>query len=209
MRLRNNPKAKEILDNSNLVIKEKQVKYFENNKPLHLEIGIGKGDFIIGMALKHPDINFIGVEKFSTVLVKALEKVENQNIKNILLMEEDATNLLEYFNEKSVECIYLNFSDPWPKSRHYKRRLTYQSFLELYEKLLIAGGLLKQKTDNKGLFESSILSYNDYGLKFEMVSVDLHESEQAKENVMSEYERKFVGLQQPIYAINVRFKGDE
>ncbi|MDF9866894.1 tRNA (guanine-N7-)-methyltransferase [Bacilli bacterium PM5-3] len=209
MRLRNNPKADDIIANSNYVIKEKQEKYFDNKKPIHLEIGIGKGDFIIGMAKKHPKVNFVGVEKFGTVLVKALEKVENEGLENVLLIKEDATNLDEYFNENTFECIYINFSDPWPKKRHYKRRLTYKSFLEIYERLLKKDGFLKQKTDNKSLFESSLISYNDYGTNFEMVSVDLHASEHAKENIMSEYERKFSSMNQPIYAINIKFKGDK
>ena len=209
MRLRNNPKAQDILNDSSLTIKNKLDNYFENNNPIHLEIGVGKGDFIVGMAKKYPDINFVGVEKFGSVLIKALAKIENEKLTNVLLMEEDATNLLDYFNENTFECIYINFSDPWPKKRHYKRRLTYQSFLELYEKLLKKDGFVKQKTDNKTLFESSLFSFNEYGTIFDFVSVDLHNSEQAKDNVMSEYERKFSSMAQPIYAINIKFKGDK
>ena len=207
MRLRNNPHANEILANSSLVIQNKKDTYFNNKNQVHIEIGTGKGDFIIGMAKKYPDINFIGVEKFGSVLIKALAKLEQENINNVLLLQEDANNLLEYFNPNSFNVIYLNFSDPWPKSRHYKRRLTYQSFLNIYRELLCNNGLVKQKTDNKILFESSIISFNEYGSKIEMISVDLHNSVHVKENVMSEYERKFSQMNNPIYAINVKLKG--
>ena len=205
MRLRNNPNASKILNNSQYIIKQVKPKYFDNNKPVHVEIGTGKGDFIIGMARQHPEINFIGVEKFETILVKALTKLEKEKLTNVLFLARDAKALGDYFTESSVNCIYLNFSDPWPKKRHYKRRLTYQDFLEVYDKILINNGYLKQKTDNKSLFESSIVSFNNYGLFFETVSLNLHHSEQAKDNVMSEYEKKFSELKQPIYAITVRF----
>ncbi|MDR3215064.1 MAG: tRNA (guanosine(46)-N7)-methyltransferase TrmB [Bacilli bacterium] len=205
MRLRNNPQASNILNNSNYIIKEHQDTYFNDNKPLHLEIGVGKGDFIIGMALKYPDINFIGIEKYASVLVKALDKLERLNISNVMLMNIDAQDLLSYFKQASFKTIYLNFSDPWPKKRHYKRRLTYATYLALYQKILQEDGLIRQKTDNKLLFESSLISYNNYGMLFKQVSVDLHNSEDILDNVMSEYEKKF-SQTQPIYAISVSFK---
>ncbi|MDL2212046.1 tRNA (guanosine(46)-N7)-methyltransferase TrmB [Erysipelotrichaceae bacterium OttesenSCG-928-M19] len=206
MRLRNNPQANKILNESKYVINSSKDKYFVNNNPLHLEIGMGKGDFIIGMAKKYPHINFIGVEKFATVLVYALKKIETEQLTNVLLLNEDALNLENYFKPQTIATIYLNFSDPWPKSRHYKRRLTYRDYLKIYQKILVKDGFLKQKTDNKLLFESSILSFNDYGTNFEMISVDLHQSKEAKDNVMSEYEKKFSRLGQPIYAITISFK---
>ncbi len=209
MRLRNNPQALEKLKESEYVIKEFNKQYFNNNNEVHLEIGCGKGDFIIGMAQKYPKINFVAVEKFSTVLAKAIKKAEKAQVGNVLFTNIDAVDLLDLFNEKSIECIYLNFSDPWPKKKHYKRRLTYQSFLEIYEKLLKDDGLIKQKTDNKSLFESSLISFNEYGTYFDFVSVDLHNSEANKDNVETEYERKFSQDGQPIYAINIKFKRGE
>lgn len=206
MRLRNNPKARDILDKSEYVIKNPNENYFDNHKPLHIEIGMGKGDFLVGMAKKYPEINFIGIEKFETVMIKALKKIEEQNLDNILLLPIDANDLQEYFQPKSIETIYLNFSDPWPKKRHAKRRLTASSFLSIYEKLLKEDGFIKQKTDDKTLFESSIISYNQYPMDIEYVSVDLHQSERVNDNVMSEYEAKFVADNKPIYAIDVKYK---
>lgn len=205
MRLRNNPHALKNLSESKCVIKEFNKKYFNNDNEIHLEIGCGKGDFIIGMARKYPDINFIAIEKFATVLEKAVSKANEIKLDNVLFTNIDAINLLEIFDEKTISCIYINFSDPWPKKKHYKRRLTYKSFLEIYEKLLKNDGLLKQKTDNKSLFESSLISFNEYNTKFDFVSVDLHNSEVSKDNVLSEYEKKFSKNNQPIYAINIRF----
>lgn len=205
MRLRNNPEAKNILKASQYVIDKKRKQYFPNNNETHLEIGVGKGDFIIGMAKQYPHLNFIGIEKYASVLVKAAQKIANENLDNVLLLNIDARALLDYFEQNSFKTIYLNFSDPWPKQRHYKRRLTYRLFLTIYQQLLTVGGSIKQKTDNQSLFESSIISYNDYEMKIEMISVDLHHSEYAKDNVMSEYERKFA-LKQPIYAIEVSYR---
>ena len=209
MRLRNNPQAKKILNESRYVISEKKDNYFNNGNEIHLEIGTGKGDFIIGMAKQYPKINFIGVEKFGTVLVKALTKLEEEALNNVLFLEIDAKELLDYFESSAISCIYINFSDPWPKKRHYKRRLTYKDFLKLYEKLLVSNGYLKQKTDNSSLFENSIMSFNDFGLKFDMISVDYHNNSASKHNVMSEYEKKFSSLGQPIYAVNVIFNEKE
>lgn len=205
MRLRNNPKATQRLEASDLVIKTKQANYFNNENPIHIEIGMGKGDFIIGMAKKYPNINFVGVEKYATVLEKALSKLEESKLDNVRLLNIDALELLDYFEKHSVSEIYINFSDPWPKSRHAKRRLTYKTFLDLYKELLKSDGILKQKTDNQSLFESSIMSYNQYGVNLEFISVDLHHNVIAKDNVMTEYERKFSSLGQPIYSAWVTF----
>lgn len=209
MRLRNNPNALVTINESDYVIKEFNKSYFNNSNEVHLEIGCGKGDFIIGMARKYPHINFIAIEKFPTVLEKAIIKANDAKLDNVLFTNVDANNLLEVFNEKSISCIYLNFSDPWPKKKHYKRRLTYKSFLEIYEKLLLDNGSIKQKTDNKSLFESSLISFNEYNTHFDFVSVDLHNSEANEDNVQSEYERKFSQNNQPIYAINIRFKKEK
>lgn len=206
MRLRNNPESTAILQDSPLILKEP---IDLTNQVVHLEIGTGKGDFIIGMAQKYPNVTFIGVEKFATVLVKALKKIEQLNLKNVYLINMDAKELPEFFQPNSIEALYLNFSDPWPKKRHFKRRLTYASFLNIYETLLKENGLLKIKTDNMGFFESSLVSLNNYQAIFEYVSLDLHNSERVKDNVMSEYERKFTALNQPIYALDCKFRKEE
>lgn len=206
MRLRNNPQSNQILEQSPLVLKGP---IDLTNKVVRLEVGTGKGDFIIGMALKNPDIIFIGIEKFGTVLVKALRKIEELGLTNVYLINTDAKLLPEFFKPNSIDTIYLNFSDPWPKKRHFKRRLTYKSFLSIYESLLKPEGYLKIKTDNKGFFESSVESLDEYPAIIEFKCLDLHASERASDNVMSEYEKKFTSLGMPIYAIDSKFKKGE
>ncbi len=183
MRLRNVKNAKEIVNNHRLVVKENP---YDNKKPLHIEIGTGKGDFIIQMALRNPNINFIGIEKYESVLVRALEKCP-EDINNLRFMCFDAGKIDEYFNHE-VDKIYLNFSDPWPKKKHYKRRLTSKIFLDLYSKISKDVIRIEQKTDNKGLFAYSLMMFNNEGYTFEEVSLDLPESE---DNAETEYEKKF------------------
>ena len=183
MRLRNVKNAKEIVNNHELVVKENP---FKDNKPLHIEIGTGKGDFIIEKAKRNPDINFIGIEKYESVLVRALEKCPKE-INNLRFMCFDAGKIDEVFN-REVDKIYLNFSDPWPKKKHSKRRLTSKIFLDLYSKISKDKICIEQKTDNKGLFAYSLLMFNNEGYTFEEVSLDLPESE---DNVETEYEKKF------------------
>lgn len=213
MRLRNNPRAKEIMEEHAHVLLDPTVPFnkeevFGNNHPVHIEIGMGKGDFIIGMAKKYPDINFIGIEKYDSVLCAALKKYdESEQVSNVRFLRFDAIDLLKFFSCHSIDLIYLNFSDPWPKNKHEKRRLTYKTFLDVYKELLILPGKLEFKTDNRGLFEFSIVSMNQYGLNFEMISLDLHKSEYNEENVMTEYERKFSPFG-PIYKIICEFKGE-
>ena len=195
MRLRNVPNAREIVYSNDYVIKEPQLykgKYkeiFNNDNPIHIEIGMGKGNFIIDMALKNPNINFIGIERYESVLIRALEKLEDKEISNLKFMCMDAINLGEVFN-KEIDCIYLNFSDPWPKKRHAKRRLTSQVFLPIYDKLFKSDCLIIQKTDNVGLFESSIVSLSSYGYVIEDISLDLANKE--IDNSLTEYEAKFM-----------------
>ncbi len=195
MRLRNVPNAKEIVNSSEYVIREPQEykgKYkevFKNNNPLHIEIGMGKGNFIIDMALKNPDINFIGIERYESVMCRALEKLENKKIPNLKLICCDALELGDIFDHE-VETIYLNFSDPWPKKRHAKRRLTSHIFLPIYDKVFENECLIIQKTDNVGLFESSIVSLSTYGYVIEDISLDLASKE--IENSLTEYEAKFM-----------------
>jgi tRNA (guanine-N7-)-methyltransferase len=196
MRLRNVKNAQEILNNSKYVIKnpkEYQKKFnelFENNNPIHLEIGMGKGQFIINMALKYPNINFIGVEKYQSVLVRAVQKLETIDIPNLKLICCDAKELNEIFDHE-IETIYLNFSDPWPKKRHSNRRLTSHIFLKIYDNIFKDKKIIIQKTDNIILFASSISSLSTYGYTLEEVSLDLHNEN--IDNVKTEYEEKFSG----------------
>ncbi len=174
---------------------------FKNDNPIHLEIGMGKGDFIIGMALKYPNINFIGLEKFDSVLVKATKKLENMNIPNLRLIWFDAEGIENLF-DKEIDTLYLNFSDPWPKKRHAKRRLTHESFLKKYDSIFKNGNNIIMKTDNRKLFEYSIKSFTDYGYKIEDISLDLHSDE--TDIVETEYEKKFVAKGNVIYKVNVK-----
>ena len=184
MRLRNVKNAKEIIDSNELVITEN---VFDNNHKLYIEIGCGKGDFIIENALRNPDINYIGIEKYESVLVRALQKVDIIP-PNLRFMCIDALTLSDYFNH-NVDQIFLNFSDPWPKKRHAKRRLTSPVFLDLYNKISKDYINIKMKTDNKGLFAYSIKEFNNNDFYIEDISLDLPED--YENNVMTEYEKKF------------------
>ena len=168
---------------------------FDESRPLHLEIGCGKGNFACGMSEKYPDVNFIAMEKVSDVCCVALEKAksrtEDRERDNLRFLIGDAKILDEAMKPASVDCIYLNFSDPWPKKGHAKRRLTYKTFLEIYRKLLKEDGILKLKTDNDGLFESSLEQFAECGLDVIWKTYDLHSSEYAADNVMTEYEKNF------------------
>ena len=198
MRLRNVKNAKEIVGNSDYVVHEPQ-KYigkfnsdiFKNNNPIHLEIGMGKGNFIIDKAIKNPNINFIGVEMYESVMCRALEKLKDLDLPNLKLICMDAMGL-EYVFDKEVSVIYLNFSDPWPKKRHAKRRLTSHVFLPIYDKIFKDVPTIIQKTDNVGLFESSIVSLSTYGYVIEEISLDLAST--GMENSFTEYEAKFMSM---------------
>lgn len=189
--------------------KRKPESAFSAVRPLHLEIGCGKGNFAVGMAAQHKDINFIAMEKIADVACLALEKAErakDTRDDNLRFIIGDAKNLVEYFPEASVDCIYLNFSDPWPKAGHAKRRLTYRSFLEIYKRLLKTGGTLKLKTDNEGLFDFSLEEFAEFGLDIVWQTRDLHASEYNEGNVMTEYEKNFSEKGQPIYSAHVKFR---
>lgn len=161
---------------------------FDNSNPIHLEIGMGKGKFILEMALKHPEYNFIGVEKYSSVASVAIKKIRDVRPSNLRILIMDAKNLVDVL-EKKVDTIYLNFSDPWPKDRHAKRRLTSKNFLEIYDKLFKGKAHIVMKTDNDELFEYSLESFKEYGYKINKISYDLHN--EAIDNVETEYEEKF------------------
>lgn len=206
MRLRNVKGAKEEIEKSKYIIEEyeqykgKFKNIFNNKNEIHIEIGMGKGDFIKGMALKYPNINFIGIEKFDSVMVRAVQKLEETEIPNLRLIKMDALNIDKIF-DKEIDTIYLNFSDPWPKARHEKRRLTSDVFLEKYDKILKNKKII-MKTDNRKLFEYSIKSLTDYGYKIDEISLDLH-NDDIKDNVETEYEKKFISLGNIIYKITV------
>lgn len=179
---------------------------FENNNPLHIEVGSGKGQFITGMALQNPEINYLGIELFDSVIVKAAEKVMGAGSpKNVRLLLVNGAELEKYFEKNEVSRIYLNFSDPWPKTRHAKRRLTHENFLKLYEAVLVDNGEIHFKTDNRGLFEYSLVSMSHYGMKLNYVSLDLH-AEMPEDNIMTEYEEKFSSKGQPIYRLEAQFQ---
>ena len=207
MRLRNVKGANEIIEKCSFVIKKykdykgKYKTLFNNDNPIHIEIGMGKGDFIIGMAKKYPNINFIGIEKFDSVIVRAIEKIEEE-IPNLRLIRMDATEIEEVF-DKEVDTIYLNFSDPWPKNRHEDRRLTSLKFLKRYDSVFKKEKTIIMKTDNRKLFEFSLMEFNNYNYKFEKVSLDLY-NDDIKDNVQTEYERRFHNLGFPIYKVIVK-----
>ncbi|MBR2019785.1 MAG: tRNA (guanosine(46)-N7)-methyltransferase TrmB [Clostridia bacterium] len=186
--------------------------YFPIQKPIHMEIGCGKGDFAVGMAAKYNDCNWIAMERVPDVACVALEKAmiaKDSRPDNLRFLIGDAKNLTEWFLPHSVDCIYLNFSDPWPKKGYAKRRLTHGGFLELYCSVLRPGGLLRLKTDNEGLFDFSLEQFAACGLTVEWQTRDLHHSEKADENIMTEYERNFSEKGQVIYSAWVRFPGKD
>ena len=178
---------------------------FGNDNPIHIEVGSGKGAFITGMAQQNPDINYIGIDIQLSVLSYALDKVLTSGAENVKLLRVDGSSLTNYFEDAEVDMMYLNFSDPWPKSRHEKRRLTYKTFLDTYKQILPENGEIHFKTDNRGLFEYSLASFSQYGMVLNKVWLDLHASDY-EGNVMTEYERKFSEKGQVIYRVEAQFK---
>jgi len=187
-------------------LKGKWQEEFGNSNPLHIEAGSGKGRFITGLALANPDINYIGIELFDSVIVTALQTVldEEGGIPNLRLLRINAEKMESFFEKNEVDRMYLNFSDPWPKTRHAKRRLTHESFLKLYETVLPKNGEIHFKTDNRGLFEYSLTSISEYGMQLKDVSLDLHANE-PEWNIMTEYEEKFKKKGQPIYRMEAQY----
>ena len=194
MRIRNIKNADEIIKDNKYIIENPErykghyQELFNNNNEIHLEIGMGKGDFIISKALNNPDINFIGLEKYTSIVARAVKKLEDLDLPNLKIINGDALNLNNIF-EKEISTIYLNFSDPWPKARHSKRRLTSDTFLNIYDDIFKNKCVILQKTDNTNLFESSIISLTNYGYKIEDISLDLWSTDKFYEE--TEYERKF------------------
>ena len=206
MRLKNVPGSREAIADSAFVIHEPEnakgtfKEIFGNNYPIHIEVGMGKGKFIYEMARIHPDINYIGIEKYSSVLLRAIQKMEQEPLDNLKFIRMDAESIAEVFGEGEVDRIYLNFSDPWPKDRHAKRRLPSKEFLKRYDQFLKKDGVIEFKTDNRGLFDFALEELPQAGWKVEKVSYDLHHDEEMMEgNVMTEYEEKFSSMGNPIY----------
>lgn len=206
MRQRNVKNKQEIINNSKYSViepeqyKGKWNKLFLNNHPIYIEIGMGKGQFIIENAIKYADINFIGIEKHDSIMALALKKIP-QGLNNLKMINYDALNIENIF-DKEIDKIYLNFSDPWPKKRHHKRRLTSPIFLEKYDKIFKNNKKIEMKTDNKDLFCYSIKTLNNYGYYIEDITFDLEKSEYL-DNIKTEYEEKFTKLNNPIYKISV------
>ena len=210
MRQRNVKNKKEIINNSKYIIlnpndyygKWKQL--FNNSNPIYIEIGMGKGDFILENALTYPSINFIGIEKYDSIIALAIKKIDKYELDNLKLIRMDALNISDVFN-KEIDKLYLNFSDPWPKERHAKRRLTSNIFLEKYDNIFKKDKVIEMKTDNQNLFEYSLVSLNNYGYKITDISLDLHNSN-ISNNIMTEYERKFSLDNHRIYYVNAQKK---
>ena len=212
MRLRNIKGAHDIINKSDYLINNysdykgcfKQI--FKNDNEIEIEIGMGKGNFIIEKARRNPDINFIGIEKYATVLVSAFKKLESEKLPNLKIINMDASFINDVF-ENEISKVYLNFSDPWPKKKHSNRRLTSKIFLDKYSKIFVGDRLIEMKTDNMKLFEYSLtsLSENNYVLK--EINLDLHSSG-IEGNIQTEYERKFSSLGMPIYRVLAVHKVD-
>jgi len=212
MRLRHKPWAKDKLDAyPQFVIrnpeewKGKWDQAFNQKGPIHIEIGTGKGRFITEMAKANPAINYIGVELQESVIVSALDRLIEADVPNLKLMNMDASKLMDYFEKGEINRVYLNFSDPWPKTRHEKRRLTFNTFLKSYESVLVDKGEIHFKTDNQGLFEYSLRSFSEYGMLLKYISLDLHNSN-FEGNIMTEYEEKFSERGNRIYRCEVQFQ---
>ena len=212
MRVRNRKGATELLEAHPQYVmlnpadaKGRWQEIFGNDHPIHVEVGSGKGAFVSGMAKANPEINYIGIDIQKSVLSYALDKVLATDVSNIKLLWVDGSDLTDYFEEGEIDRLYLNFSDPWPKKRHEKRRLTYQSFLATYQQILPENGEIHFKTDNRGLFEYSLVSFSQYGMKLKGVWLDLHASD-FEDNVLTEYEQKFANKGQVIYRVEAAFE---
>ena len=205
MRLRNIPGADEAIADSPHCIQEPMAEkgrwhlIFGNENPIHIEIGMGKGQFIMKLAKEHPDINYIGIERYSSVLLRALQKMEIEPLPNIRFLCMDASIITEVFDKEEVAKIYLNFSDPWPKERHAKRRLTSRQFFERYDKILAGNGVVEFKTDNDDLFAFSMEEVAEAGWTLDAHTFDLHHDPVLNEgNIMTEYEEKFSSKGNPV-----------
>lgn len=207
MRLRNIKGAKEAVLASPYVV-ENPYSYcgnwsscFLNNNPIHLEIGMGKGRFLIENAIRYPQINFIGIEKYYSVLIKAVQQLESLNLPNFKIVPMDAKEIEQVFHQE-IATVYLNFSDPWPKNKHEKRRLTSIEFLNRYETIFQTTKKIVMKTDNRKLFEYSLMSCTNYGYQLKKISLNLYE-DKIEDNIPTEYEIKFSSKGYPIYQMEI------
>jgi tRNA (guanine-N7-)-methyltransferase len=205
MRLRNVPGAREVMVANEFVFTEPEgmagtwAEVFGNDKPLHIEIGMGKGKFISTLAQMNPDINYVGIEKYSSVLLRAVEKQDELQLGNLRFIRMDAENICEVFAKDEVDRIYLNFSDPWPKDRHAKRRLTSRQFFARYDEILKKSGRVEFKTDNRPLFDFSVEEVKEAGWSLDVCTYDLHNDAVLNEgNVCTEYEERFSSQGNPI-----------
>lgn len=208
MRLRNIPGADEAIAASPYCIQEpasnkgRWKDIFKNDNPIQIEIGMGKGQFLMQLAKEHPDINYVGIERYSSVLLRALQKMESEPLENIRFLCIDASTITEIFEKGEVDKIYLNFSDPWPKDRHAKRRLTSRQFFSRYDEILKPDGVVEFKTDNDDLFVFSLEEVEAAGWTLVAHTFDLHHDEVLnKGNIMTEYEEKFSSLGNPIHKL--------
>lgn len=206
MRLRNITGADIYIENSEFVVQDyKNQKgnwksLFSNENPIHIEVGMGKGKFLMEMAVLHPDINYIGIEMYSSVLFRAVQKMEETPLNNLRFIRMDAREIQDVFAQDEIEKIYLNFSDPWPKDRHAKRRLPSRQFLERFRQILKKEGKLEFKTDNRRLFDFAVEEVEQAGWKIDAITYDLHHDDAMMQgNVMTEYEEKFSARGNPIY----------
>ena len=175
---------------------------FQNQNPIHIEIGMGKGQFIMTLAKQNPKINYIGIEKYSSVLLRALQKIEEEPLENIRFIRMDAENICEMFEKDEIDRIYLNFSDPWPKDRHAKRRLTSRQFFLRYHQILKKSGIVEFKTDNTDLFNFSLEEIKEAGWNLDQYTRNLHQDIQMNQgNIMTEYEERFSSMGNPIYKL--------
>ena len=206
MRLRNITGSREMIAESRFVVHEPQEykgrwsELFGNDHPLRIEIGMGKGRFIMDLARMHPEINYVGIEKYSSVLLRGIQKMETDPLPNLYFIRMEAEEIADVFGREEVERIYLNFSDPWPKDRHAKRRLPSREFLKRYDEILVRDGVIEFKTDNEDLFRFALEEIAPAGWQLLQMTEDLHHDEKMLAgNVMTQYEEKFSALGNPIY----------
>lgn len=212
MRLKNVPGSREAIDKSEYAIDEPETlrgmwrqNHFGNENPIHIEIGMGKGKFLMELAALNPNINYVGIEKFSSVLIRAIQKMEINPLPNVCFIRMDAEDIEGIFEKGEVDRIYLNFSDPWPKDRHAKRRLPSRQFLKRFDTILSKDGTIEFKTDNRDLFDFALSEVPEAGWNIICKTFDLHKDSVMNEgNIMTEYEEKFSAKGNPIckYIIN-------
>ncbi len=218
MRLRNIPEAKNIVENSPFVIQQPDSlrgnweNFWKNGHAVHLEVGMGKGRFLMEMSRRHPENNYLGMELYDSVLLRAIQRRQalEEPLFNLYFLCADARTLPEIFAEREVQKIYLNFSDPWPKARHAKRRLTSRQFLARYRQILSPEGTVEFKTDNRSLFEFSLQEVREAGWTLVAHTYDLHRDEAMNRgNVMTEYEEKFSSMGNPIYKLVAKMQSQK